>query len=187
MRFFFHSSAAFRALEYHLPTSTSRSVSALSSSKPAFKPLALAAVTSKSRVSPFIAINESRRSPKMACFLVGALLEVGSSPFQSPRQARYGMKLHHRKRQAINLIRPGLKLLKTHADNIHMNVSGSSISDSLINQAMGLQSNNLGLQFSTAILKNLMDSQKQQGQALVAMICQTPSLDGTGQNIDIRA
>jgi hypothetical protein len=80
-----------------------------------------------------------------------------------------------------------LKVFKKHADIIHMNISGSSMSDGLINQAIGLQSSNLGLQFSTAILKNLMDSQQQQGQALVAMIRQTPSPEGTGQNIDIRA
>lgn len=68
-----------------------------------------------------------------------------------------------------------------------MNISGASFTDGLINQALSLQRSNLGLQFSGAILKSLMDSQKQQGQALVAMIQQSPSLDGAGRHIDIRA
>ncbi len=68
-----------------------------------------------------------------------------------------------------------------------MNISGVSFSDNLVSQAVGMRSNDLGLQLSSAILKNILDSQKQQGQALVDMISKSPSLDGSGQNIDILA
>jgi hypothetical protein len=67
-----------------------------------------------------------------------------------------------------------------------MNITSNSMSDGLANLATNMQSNNLGLQFSTAIMKNVMDNQKQVGEALVKMINSTPSLDGTGAHIDIR-
>ncbi len=60
------------------------------------------------------------------------------------------------------------------------------MSDGLANLAANMKANNLGLQFSTAILKNVMDNQKQMGEALVKMIASTPSLDGAGTRIDIK-
>lgn len=67
-----------------------------------------------------------------------------------------------------------------------MNISSNPMNDGLANLATNMQSNSMGLQLSTTILKNVMDNQKQQGQALVKMINSTPSLDGTGAHIDIR-
>jgi hypothetical protein len=70
-----------------------------------------------------------------------------------------------------------------------MNISGASMADGLANMATGMQSANLGLQISTAVMKNLMDAQKMQGAALVAMINQgpAPSLTGAGSIIDVLA
>ena len=70
-----------------------------------------------------------------------------------------------------------------------MDVSGiSSNLDAMANMASGMQSNKLGLQFSTAILKETMDNQKMMGEAIVQMISSsTPSLEGTGRIVDIRA
>ena len=68
-----------------------------------------------------------------------------------------------------------------------MNISGASYLDSLAIMASDMKSENIGLQLSTTILKKTLDLQAQQGQALVAMISQSPSLDGSGQMIDIRA
>jgi len=68
-----------------------------------------------------------------------------------------------------------------------MNISGVSLIDSLASQAVSMQSGNVATQISSAVLKNILDAQKQQGEALVAMISQSPSLDGTGQLIDVLA
>jgi hypothetical protein len=73
------------------------------------------------------------------------------------------------------------------ADNINMNISGvsSDMVSSLASQATNLQANNLGLQFSTAVMKEIMDSQKVEGNLLVKMI--DGSLDGTGKVVDVGA
>jgi hypothetical protein len=70
-----------------------------------------------------------------------------------------------------------------------MNISGASMSDGLASMASSMQASNLGLQFSTAVMKKVMDTQKMQGDALVAMINQTPtaSLNGIGSIIDVQA
>ena len=69
-----------------------------------------------------------------------------------------------------------------------MNISGiSSNLDAMANMASGMQSSKLGLQFSTAILKEVMDNQKMVGDSIVQMINATPSLEGTGRIVDIRA
>ena len=69
-----------------------------------------------------------------------------------------------------------------------MNVSNVSSFDGLAGMASNLRSGELGLQISAAIMKQVLDSQKQQGQALVEMISSnTPSLNGTGSIIDVRA
>ena len=59
--------------------------------------------------------------------------------------------------------------------------------DSLAAQAANMQASNLSLKLATGVLKSVMDSQKQQGLALVEMIRQTPSATGTGSIIDLRA
>jgi hypothetical protein len=68
-----------------------------------------------------------------------------------------------------------------------MNISGvsSDMVSSLASQATNLQANNLGLQFSTAVMKEIMDSQKVEGNLLVKMI--NGSLDGTGKVVDVGA
>ena len=68
-----------------------------------------------------------------------------------------------------------------------MNISGASMADGLASMATGMQGENLSLQISTAVMKKVLDSQKTQGDALVAMINNTPSLTGTGSTVDIRA
>ena len=68
-----------------------------------------------------------------------------------------------------------------------MTISSVSMNNDLAGLATNMQSKNIGLELSTAILKQTMDIQKQQGAALVAMINQTPSIDGTGQRINVAA
>lgn len=69
-----------------------------------------------------------------------------------------------------------------------MNISSvSSTTDSLAAAASNLQSGNIARQISVAVMKQVLDGQKQQGEALVQMIQNTPSLDGTGSILDIRA
>jgi hypothetical protein len=68
-----------------------------------------------------------------------------------------------------------------------MNITSNPINDGLINMATNMQSGRLGLQFSTAILKNVMDNQKLVGEELVKMIEATPSPAGVGNRVDIRA
>jgi hypothetical protein len=57
----------------------------------------------------------------------------------------------------------------------------------LANMATNMQSSQTGLKISTAIMKEVLDSQKQQGDMLVKMISQTPSADGAGKMVDILA
>jgi hypothetical protein len=63
------------------------------------------------------------------------------------------------------------------------------MADNLSTMATGMRASNNSLQISTAVLKNLMSSQKAQGDALVAMINQTPtaSLNGTGSIVNVQA
>jgi hypothetical protein len=68
-----------------------------------------------------------------------------------------------------------------------MAVSGLPMVGNIASMATNMQAENLGVQFSTAALKNTLDIQKQQGEALVAMINKTTSLTGTGSRIDISA
>jgi hypothetical protein len=56
---------------------------------------------------------------------------------------------------------------------------------SLATQATNFQANKLGLQFSSAVMKEVMDSQKVQGNLLLNMI--NGSLDGTGKVVDVAA
>lgn len=68
-----------------------------------------------------------------------------------------------------------------------MNISGVSMLDPLAALATNLKTGQLSMQFSTAILKNQIDSQQQFGAELVQMMRATPSLEGTGRIIDVNA
>jgi len=59
----------------------------------------------------------------------------------------------------------------------------------MIDTASGIKSEQVMSEISMAILKQIQDQQERQAAMLVKMINQTPipSLDGTGQNIDIYA
>jgi hypothetical protein len=60
------------------------------------------------------------------------------------------------------------------------------ISSSLIQQATSMASNNINMEISTAVLKKVLDQQNAAGQAIVQMIQNGPSLNGTGRIVDIR-
>ena len=66
-----------------------------------------------------------------------------------------------------------------------MSVSGVSMVDSLAVLASGMQSTQLDSQLGMAVMKSIMDQQEQFAQALVQMIQQRPTLDGTGSIINI--
>ena len=60
-----------------------------------------------------------------------------------------------------------------------------SMVDSLAVLASGMQSTQLDSQLGVAVMKSIMDQQEQFAQALVQMIQQRPTLDGTGSIINI--
>ncbi len=66
-----------------------------------------------------------------------------------------------------------------------MSVSGVSMVDSLAVLASGMQSTQLDSQLGMAVMKSIMDQQEQFAQALIQMIQQRPTLDGTGSIINI--
>ena len=70
-----------------------------------------------------------------------------------------------------------------------MNISSvsSDLSSYLIDSASQMKSDQLGLQFQTAVLKEMMDQQKMQANALLEMINRTPSPEGTGSLVDVSA
>jgi len=65
-------------------------------------------------------------------------------------------------------------------------VSSPSSYDSLASLAGEMKAGGINLQISTAILKQAMDVQQQQAEALVKMIQANSSLEGTGQIVDLR-
>lgn len=65
-----------------------------------------------------------------------------------------------------------------------MSVSSVSFNSSLASQASGMAAEEIALQLSVAIMKQAQDQQKMAGQAIVNMINQASSLDGTGQIIN---
>jgi hypothetical protein len=74
------------------------------------------------------------------------------------------------------------------AENKSMNISGvSSNMDALAVMATKLKADQVGPQISVAVLKEVLDTQKLQGDELAQMIHQTPSADGAGQLVDILA
>jgi hypothetical protein len=72
------------------------------------------------------------------------------------------------------------------ADDNHMDITGISSMDSLSSLATYMQADNMSLKLSTQVLKKVLDSQQEQGQALVEMIQQS-QVTGTGTRIDVRA
>lgn len=65
-----------------------------------------------------------------------------------------------------------------------MSISTGSLNGSLASLATGMASENISLQIATAVMKQAQDQQKMAGQAIVNMINQASSLDGTGQIVD---
>ncbi len=58
---------------------------------------------------------------------------------------------------------------------------------SMAGAATNMKADQVGLEISAAIMKQIMDNQKMQGEEIVKMIGGGPSLNGTGQMVDIRA
>jgi hypothetical protein len=65
----------------------------------------------------------------------------------------------------------------------------NSMVTSLAGMANGYQTDNIGMQISTAVLKQQLDMQKTQNDALLNMIQKTPtpSPDGAGKVVDLFA
>mgnify|MGYP002357297598 CR=1 FL=1 len=57
----------------------------------------------------------------------------------------------------------------------------------LAQQAAALKGDKVSREISAAVLREVLDSQQQFGQALVEMIQGAPSLEGTGRIVDLRA
>ncbi len=66
-----------------------------------------------------------------------------------------------------------------------MSISSVGMSDSLASLASGTASENIQLQLAVAIMKQTQDQQEFAGQALVSMINQASSIDGTGRIVNI--
>jgi hypothetical protein len=58
---------------------------------------------------------------------------------------------------------------------------------SMANTATNMKADQVGLEISAAIMKQIIDNQKMQGQQIVKMIGGGPSLNGTGSMVDVRA
>ena len=67
-----------------------------------------------------------------------------------------------------------------------MDISGD-YSSSIANLASDVKSSQLGQQISMAVLKQTQDSQEQFAAALIQMINSGPTLQGTGQIINVAA
>ncbi len=68
-----------------------------------------------------------------------------------------------------------------------MSISSVSLNDSLASLATGMASGNISLQIATAVMKQAQDQQKMAGQAIVNMINQASTIDGTGQIVNVAA
>jgi hypothetical protein len=73
-------------------------------------------------------------------------------------------------------------------DTDSMNVSGSaSYYNQLASMATSIQSDQTSLELSSLLMKKMMDSQDQQGEALLKMISQTTtSLEGAGKLVNLQ-
>ena len=67
-----------------------------------------------------------------------------------------------------------------------MQISDSS-SVSLASLASAQSGNAVQSEIATAVLRQIMDGQARQAQALLEMIARTPSPEGVGKQIDLRA
>ena len=69
-----------------------------------------------------------------------------------------------------------------------MTISGmSDINSTIIQQASGMKSAEVQQKIEAAVLKQTLDQQQMEGEALVKMIQASPSAEGTGQLVDILA
>lgn len=68
-----------------------------------------------------------------------------------------------------------------------MNVSEASLSNALAGLASGTKAQEIQYQLAVSVLKKTQDQQKQQAAALIKMISQVPSPDGTGRVVDVTA
>jgi hypothetical protein len=68
-----------------------------------------------------------------------------------------------------------------------MSYSNSSIETSLPLLAGSMQAQETMMRLSMAIFKQIQNSQEMQAQALINMINQAPSPDGTGRIVDVSA
>jgi len=69
-----------------------------------------------------------------------------------------------------------------------MSISSISAStDYLLGTVSQMQAGQVQAEISTAVLKSIMDQQEQQAQALIGMLRQGPSPDGTGRIVDVFA
>jgi len=66
-----------------------------------------------------------------------------------------------------------------------MSVSNVSFSTQLVSLAMEMKSEQVGQQISVAVLKQTLEQQNRQGQALVEMIQRSSTLDGVGRIVNI--
>lgn len=69
----------------------------------------------------------------------------------------------------------------------NMNISSASLSDALPVMASAMKEQDLQMQISVAVLKNVQDQQQQYAQALIKMMSQNFSLDGTGSIVNVSA
>ena len=82
-------------------------------------------------------------------------------------------------------MRPQVLTIKVDTNN--MSVSGISSVDTLASLASGMASAGVQSDIALAVLNQIQDQQMLMAQALLDMISQTPSLDGTGQAVDVSA
>ncbi len=68
-----------------------------------------------------------------------------------------------------------------------MNIPGISLSDSLANVATGMKSDSVSMQIAVAVMKQAQRQQQIQAEGLLKMIQNTPTLDGTGNIVNIGA
>jgi hypothetical protein len=68
-----------------------------------------------------------------------------------------------------------------------MSVSDVSSVNTLAQVASGMQSDQVMGQITAAVLKQIQEQQNQQAQALIQMIQAQPTLDGTGQVVNVGA
>lgn len=66
-----------------------------------------------------------------------------------------------------------------------MDVSGSSLTDSIVAMASGSQSLDVQTKIAAAVMKQIQDQQKQEAKAILKMIEQSRVAAGVGTNVNI--